>query len=541
MMHKKFFLTAGFLLLAAFPARAQQTSGTYTMSVVGKAVSVENYTLISELDGALRAEAEISASGSKQKTMTSLSKGRPVSFLAQAGETKLISAAFDRSGVKLQIAGQAERQLTTKATVILENAVWHHFIFLFNQYDAQKGGSQSFSALLPSRAMDFDVQVERTATPTFEIGGKQVATERYVIVSSSGLILDAWTDFSRTPLLILLEAQGVKVIRQGSEQLAEAVSKPIVTEGYLSEEVMFQNGDVSLSGTLTIPRAADEQRHQVALLISGSGSQDRDGNPGVFSFYKLIAEKLSVNGMAVLRHDDRGVGKSAMPKTPTSYRDLINDSKAAVQYLRSRSDIDPDRIALIGHSEGGTTATIIASEDSKIAAIVLLAGAIGVNLEQVLLEQTIYKQALERLTNPQDRGKYPQIVRWLMTQIGEAKAGKADSAPTDLREYIRQHLALNQAEIYKRVQCPALILQGERDSLVLAHHAVAAARALADAGNKQVSVRIFPNLSHIFTPSPLDRSLPAEKKNEISPEELETVQKWVVEVVIGDKENRTGK
>jgi dipeptidyl aminopeptidase/acylaminoacyl peptidase len=118
-----------------------------------------------------------------------------------------------------------------------------------------------------------------------------------------------------------------------------------------------------------------------------------------------------------------------MPKAPTTYRDLINDSKGAVQYLRTRGDIDPDRIVLIGHSEGGTTATIIASEDPKIAAIALLAGAIGVNLEQTLLEQTIYQQALERLTNPLDREKYPQIVRWLMTQIDEAKSGKADSAP----------------------------------------------------------------------------------------------------------------
>jgi uncharacterized protein len=111
----------------------------------------------------------------------------------------------------------------------------------------------------------------------------------------------------------------------------------------------------------------------------------------------------------------------------------------------------------------------------------------------------------------------------------------------DLREYIRQHLALNQAEIYKRIRCPVLILQGERDALVLAHHAVTAARALADAGNKQVLVRIFPNLSHIFTPSPLDRSLAAENKNDISPEALETIQKWVVEVVIGVKESQKDK
>jgi hypothetical protein len=108
-MHKKFLPTAGFLLLAASLAHAQQTSGTYTMSVGGNAVSVENYMLVSEPDGALRAEAEINISGSKRKTTTTLSKGRLVSFLAEAGETKLISAAFDGSGVKLQIAGQNER------------------------------------------------------------------------------------------------------------------------------------------------------------------------------------------------------------------------------------------------------------------------------------------------------------------------------------------------------------------------------------------------------------------------------------------------
>lgn len=154
--------------------------------------------------------------------------------------------------------------------MILENAVWHYFIFLFNQYDAQRGGRQSFTAFLPSKAMDFDVQVERTATPAFEIGGKQVATERYHLVSSSALILDVWTDLQRMPLLIMIEAQGVKVIRQGSEQLSEAVSKPVVAEGHLSEEVIFRNGDVSVAGTLTIPRGGDK-RYPAALLISGSG------------------------------------------------------------------------------------------------------------------------------------------------------------------------------------------------------------------------------------------------------------------------------
>lgn len=322
-----------------------------------------------------------------------------------------------------------------------------------------------------------------------------------------------------------------------SSARAQQTSGTVVAESYSSEEVIFQNGDISLVGTLTLPKAGGI-RYPAALLISGAGPHDRDGNRGVFSLYKLIAEKLSANGVAVLRHDDRGVGKSSMPKTPTTYRDVINDSKAAVEYLRSRKEIDPDHIVLIGHSEGGTTATLIASEDSKIAAIALLAGAMVANFEQLLLEQTIYQLALQRPFNPQDREKYPQIARLVLTLIEEAKAGKPDSAMTDLREYMRQTLALNQAETFKRIRCPVLILQGERDAMVLAHHAVATGRALADAGNKQVSLRIFPNLSHTFTPSPLDQSIAAEKKNQISPEALETIHKWIAEVIIGDKGSR---
>ncbi|MBX3278477.1 MAG: alpha/beta fold hydrolase [Acidobacteria bacterium] len=528
-LYATILLTAGLMSLTTTSAHAQQTSGAYTMYVGSNAISTETYTLVSEPEGGLRAEAEITISGRKQKTTTVAAKNRPVSFLAQSGDSTLISAAFDGSGVKLQIAGQSERQSSTKATVILENAVWHHFIFLFNQYDAEKGGAQNFSGFLPSQATDFDVKVERTATPAFEVEGKPAATERYRLVAGA-VVIDVWTDHSRKPLLIVIEAQGVKVVHQGAELLADAILRPATAENSPGEEVAFQNGDVSLAGTLTIPKGGGK-RFPAALIISGSGSQDRDGNPGALSFYKLIAEKLSAAGVAVLRHDDRGAGRSAMPKTPTTYRDLINDSKAAVQYLRSRSEIDPDRIVLVGHSEGGTTATIIAAEDPKIAAITLLAGAILANFEQLLLEQTIYQQALERPINPQDREKFPQIVRWLIARIAEAKAGRPDASPTDLREYLRQHLALDRAETFKQIRCPVLILQGERDALVLAHHAVAAAQALADAGNKQVTLRIFPNLSHIFTPASLDPGVAAEKKNEISPEVLETIQKWIAESV----------
>ncbi len=534
-MRRAIYAAPVFLLAFLTAVHAQQQTGVYTMYVGGNPASTESYTITAQADGAVKAEAEITVKGPKQKMTTVVSKERPASFTAQVGDSKVISAVFDGAKVMLHVAGRDEREVTSKATVILENGVWHQYIFLLNQYRADKDGPhkgepQSFTAFLPSQGIDFDGRIERVSSQTYTVKGQAAVTDRYRLTMAAGIVIDTWTDQSRAPLLFVLESQGVKVVRSGSEELAEAIMKPAANDEFTSEEVTFPNGDITLGGTLTLPKTG-AARHPAAVIISGSGSQDRDGSMSVLGLYKKIAELLSRNGVAVLRHDDRGVGKSLMPKKPTAYRDVINDSKAAVEYLRGRKDIDADRVMLIGHSEGGMTAAVIASEDQKIAAIILLAGATLATLDKLLLEQIVYQKALESPFNPQDREKYPPIVTWLLARIEEAKSGKPDATPNDVYEYLRQHIALNLAETYRRVKCPVLILQGERDVLALPHHAIDAARVLAESGNKRVLLRIFPNLSHVFTPSPLDAGIEAAKKSEISPEFLDTIQKWARETL----------
>jgi len=120
----------GCLCLILLTLQAQPSSGTYTMYAGQAPVATESYTLSSAPDGTLRAEAEIIVRGVKQKLITAVSKQGPASFSLEAGGVKRLSAEFSGSTVKLQIAGQAERQVETKATLILENAVWHHYIFL---------------------------------------------------------------------------------------------------------------------------------------------------------------------------------------------------------------------------------------------------------------------------------------------------------------------------------------------------------------------------------------------------------------------------
>lgn len=527
-MKKHICLSIGIFLLAVLPAQAQQGSGTYLTYIAGQTIT-ETYTVSTEPDGAVKVEAEITAQGVKQKFVTRVAGARPVSFLIEIGGARQLAAEFSGVTVKGAIGGQTFLK-ETQSTLILENGVWHHYLFLLRQYDAAKGGTQNFKIFLPSRATDLDLRVEQPEAQNFNVAGKAIATRRYHMVSSTGAIIDLWADEKLVPRLILIEAQGLKVVQQGSEALAEAIlaerAKGAVAPGFLSEEVSFQNGEVKLAGALTFPKN-EKSRHPAAVLISGSGLQDRDGP---LSLYRLIAERLSANGIAVLRHDDRGVGKSSSPAKAATYQDLIGDTKAAVEYLRNRKEIDPARVMLVGHSEGGFTARIIAAEDERIAGIALLAGASLATLEKIIREQTLYLASLGKTVDPGNREQLGQEASSIIDLIEKAKTGAPDQRLTDTFEYFRQHIALDMSANIKRLRCPVLILQGERDSNVLASHAVETALALSAAGNKQVRLRIFPNLTHYFTPA---FALKAEERSQVSAEMLEALQKWTTELVTG--------
>ena len=363
-----------------------------------------------------------------------------------------------------------------------------------------------------------------------DVKGYHVATEHYRATTSQGVIIDLWTDNDRVPLVIGVPTQNVKVVRTGSEALAEVLlpksTPPTKVETFTSEEVNFANGDVKLAGTLTLPKTG-KGPFPAAVIISGSGSQDRDGMMGVFNLYKLVAESLSDAGVAVLRADDRGVGKSVMPdlKRPTSYRDLINDSRAAFEYLTQRGEIDKTRIALVGHSEGAETALTIASEDPRVAAIVLLAGSAR-PVDRVALEQSIYQAALQRPIDPNDSNSLSAISQTILQRFDVARNEKAPASGPDRDAWFREHLNSDPSALARRVKCPVLILNGERDALVLAHNAIELAQALIAGGNKQVRLRIFPNLTHVFTPASLEKNAPSDQAVIVSAEMLQTVSEW---------------
>jgi dipeptidyl aminopeptidase/acylaminoacyl peptidase len=533
------------ILLLAAGSQAQQSkvsTGTYTTYISDQAFGLENYTFTTNADGTIQSQSDGTFGPSTFKTTTKAERNRPVAFTVSASGGTL-QADFAGEIVKITSPGQPVNEVKAQPTVLIENGVWHHFLFLFAQYDPARKGPQTFNAFVPSQGVAFTLNLELLDSPIFKVNGQQVTTEHFRAGTSLGLSVDIWTDSTHVPLFIQVPEQHLKIVRKGSEALAELISPPppkpvtAVNDPYTTEEVSFQNGEQKLVGTLTIPKAGAAPFPAV-VIISGSGPEDRDGSV-VANLYRLVAEHLSANGVAALRVDDRGVGKSIPLQKGTSYRDLINDSKAAFEFLFKRPDIDRRKIAMAGHSEGALTALVIAAEDPRVAAIILLAGG-SRSLDHIVSEQALNLLALSSPVNPSDKTRSPAIVAQLEKVFTEVKSKPKPADPAnDPLAYFRQHLEMDPLAIARRVKAPVLILNGERDENVLPYHALELAQAMADSGNKQVLLRIFPNLTHVFTPSTRDKAVTGAQAGEVSQEVLDLLQRWAANVLVRGKDGGT--
>lgn len=254
---------------------------------------------------------------------------------------------------------------------------------------------------------------------------------------------------------------------------------------YRAEEVsIFAPQGHKLVGTLTTP-AHGEGKVPAAVLITGLGASERNGGQPPWTPLRDLADALTRAGIAVLRVDDRGVGKSTGDHAPSTTFDEADDVQTEVAWLRSQSQIDPNRIALVGYSEGGLIAPMIAAKDPMIAAIVTLAGpgTSGPDLARYQISQAVVRDAS---IPPAEREK--EIAK----QLAE------DMTPRE-----RVVLTIDPIEFARRVHCPTLILQGGSDLHVPLRSAERLAAAIRSNGNSDVTVRIVPEVSHSLLPDPV--------------------------------------
>lgn len=298
---------------------------------------------------------------------------------------------------------------------------------------------------------------------------------------------------------------------------------------YDEEDVAFENpaANLTLAGTLTKPRGAGP--HPAVVLISGSGPQDRDEAIMGHRPFLVLADHLTRQGIAVLRYDDRGVGRSTGDFAAATHSDFVTDALAAVAWLKTRKDIDPKRLGLVGHSEGGIVAPLAAvQQPGDIAFIVLLAG-VGVPMDELLVRQIqdisrvmgadaetlrksaasqgeIFKLLQEQLDRTAMEKKLRELFRKQLAEVTDEQrqvlgydSMLEGQLQTVLTPWFRQLLAYDPRPTLRQVKCPVLAINGEKDLQVAAQDNLSAIReAVLAGGNTRVTTREFPGLNHLF-------------------------------------------
>lgn len=240
----------------------------------------------------------------------------------------------------------------------------------------------------------------------------------------------------------------------------------------------------TLAGTLTTP-VQGKGKFPAAVLITGLGPSERNGGQPPWMPLRDLADALTRAGIAVLRVDDRGVGKSSGDHAPSTTYDEADDVQTEVAWLRARAGIDAQRIALVGYSEGGLIAPMMAAKDPKIAAIITLAGpgTSGPDLARYQISQAVIRDA--------------------SIPASEREKEIAKQLAEDMTPRERVVLTIDPLEYARRVHCPTLILQGGMDLHVPMRSSERIAAAIRSNGNSDVTVRIFPGVSHSLLPDPI--------------------------------------
>jgi len=335
--------------------------------------------------------------------------------------------------------------------------------------------------------------------------------------------------------------------------------EPIKPYPYYSEEVTFENktAGIVLAGTLTLPKK--EGNFPAVVLISGSGAQNRNEELLGHKPFLVLADYLTKNGIAVLRFDDRGTAESKGDfKTATS-QDFSTDVEAAVNYLNTRKEINQKKMGLMGHSEGGTIAPMVAAKHKDIAFIVLLAGT-GISGDEILLlqQELIGKvagtsKAILQKTKTINRGAYNIIIKSvdqeklkgdLFNYYKQAYKDNPDLVkPNGMTEeklaslqveeltkpWMEYFIKYNPATALEKVKCPVLAIDGEKDLQVPAKiNLDAIKKALEKGGNKNITTKELPNLNHLFqdcTTGSLDEYGQIEQT--FSPSALNVILSWI--------------
>jgi len=469
---------------------------------------------------------------------------------------RVFSARMSETGLTMESleAGEESRSVTVSETdnlLILDNSLVSHYLVLLMAADAQ-AVDRDFTAAIPQPLLTLPSSLRGPDTVEFNSGETAYQGKRYKLqLGDLDIHLISYSD-----RLAVVAIPSQAVLAYNADLFPHGVTfepeeePEAPREGFLEEEVSFESDGLTLAGTLTVPEG-EAAPIPAVLFIHGSGPVDRDGNaPGMkMDAYRQLAHALASAGIGSLRYDKRGAGQSQGVFADASRNDLVDDARAALAALRTAEGIDPQRCFLVGHSEGGYLAPIIAAEDTDLAGLVLLAAA-AQSLDQVTRWQVETMARMREMSDDEvaetlaQQDQYIAFVkgssgewsdysvenlRQAMPWLNEQTAEQLLATPLSLT-WLREHYLDTPTETIRRVTCPVLIINGEKDLQVPAEQAESLRMVLEEAGNGDVTALVLPDLNHLLRNHPEDPSLSYRHLDDpVDPRVVDAVTEWLTQ------------
>jgi len=347
------------------------------------------------------------------------------------------------------------------------------------------------------------IAVGESTSEQIQTAGRLVTARRTriaIVLTGGRLEAELWTDDFGRMVRFSVPLQAIEVVR---EDIAAVSSRTVVISRPNDAQVNIPSNGFSLAATLSKPARSSETRLPAVILVGGSGPTDRDGVSYGIPILGQLAGAIADAGYMVIRYDKRGIGQSGGRTESASLTDYADDVRAAVKVLSDRKDVDPRRIAVIGHSEGGTVALMAAAKDKKIAAVGLIATPGGTGAELALAQQ---KRMLDRLKlTPEERQAKIDEQKKIHDAVITGKG--LELLPPNVRRSVdnaefQSLLVSDPVKLLPNVRQPLLIVQGDLDTQVEPQNA----DRLAELGRKRknataVEVVKAPGVNHLLTPA----------------------------------------
>lgn len=525
-------------------AQAKGASASFTILMSGATIGSEQSTVVASADGwTIQSTGRLGVPISLSTSRFELRYDRdwkPLSLDIEAtlrGQPLVLRTAFANGKATSSIlqAGRDSQKVDDVAAdaVVLPNLFFAAYEALALRIASFATGSQIKAYVAPQ--VSVLITLESVVPERIQTPGRIVVAKRYnlaIINPNATVAAELWVDEASRLLRLRLPSQGLDVAR---DDIA-SVSSRVERMGRPTDElVRVQASGFSLAATVSKPLLSGPgavSRRPAVILVPGLGPVDRDETVAGVAIFAQLANAMADAGFVVIRFDRRGIGQSGGREESATIVDYSEDVRAVVRYLEKRRDVDPKRIAVVGHGEGGFVSMLTASDEKKKIAAIALVATPGTTGADLVLEQQ--RHQLDAMKLPPDESLrridlQKQIQAAVISGEGWETIPPAYKRQADTA-WFKSFLLFNPAKIMPRIAQPALIMQGDRDAQVPVRHGeLLVGMAKARKNNPGADLSVVEGINHLLVPAvtgEIDEYASLQDRT-ISPGLIKTLVGWL--------------